>query len=152
MQHKNSISWILLKNSSKNSRFCKKGISWIFNSIALNLYYTGSFIWGISFHNLKYLDKPIKCLEMRAKIKSVRKFNEIFLYIFTYIQKSDIFPHTSIFTKNVCLVIFKYQNFPSISNFWHLSHVIWCSLDWVVSIYLVAFIKNTLYEPWTMWM
>ena len=28
---------------------------------------------------------------MRAKIKSVRKINDIFLYIFTYILKSDIF-------------------------------------------------------------
>ena len=52
---------------------------------------TSLFIWGISFHNLKYLDKPIKCLEMRAKIKSVRKINEIFLCIFTYIWKLDIF-------------------------------------------------------------
>ena len=59
-----------VKNSSKNSRFCKKVISLLFNSISLNLFDTGSFIWGITFHNLKYLDKPIKCLEMRAKIKS----------------------------------------------------------------------------------
>ena len=53
--------------------------------ISLNLFDTGSFIWGITFHNLKYLDKPIKCLEMRAKIKSVRNINKIFLCIFTYI-------------------------------------------------------------------
>ena len=33
-------------------------ISWIFNSIWLNLFDTGSFIWDITFHNLKYLDKP----------------------------------------------------------------------------------------------
>ena len=29
--------------------------------------------------------QAIKCLEMRAKVKSVRKINEIFLCIFTYI-------------------------------------------------------------------
>ena len=46
---------------------------------------------GITFHNLKYLDKPIKCVEMRAKTKSVRKISEILLYIFTYIWKSQIF-------------------------------------------------------------
>ena len=49
------------------------------------------FIWGINFHNLKYLVKPINCLEMRAKKKSVRKINKIFFCIFTYIWKSDIF-------------------------------------------------------------
>ena len=31
---------------------------------------TGSFIWGITFHNLNHLDNPIKYLEMRAKTKS----------------------------------------------------------------------------------
>ena len=45
---------------------------------------TSLFIWYISLHHLTYLDKPIKCLEMRAKIKSVQKINEIFLCIFTY--------------------------------------------------------------------
>ena len=57
------------ENPSKNSRFEEEKL--------LNLFDTGSFIWGITFHNLKYLDKPIKCLEMRANIKSVRKINEI---------------------------------------------------------------------------
>ena len=42
-------------------------------------------------HNLKYLDKPIKCLQMRAKIKSVRNMNKISICIFTYIEKLDIF-------------------------------------------------------------
>ena len=69
----------------------KKMVSWIFNSISLNLFHTGSFIWGITFENIKYLDKPITCLEMTAKIKSVWKINEIFLCIFTYFKKSDIF-------------------------------------------------------------
>ena len=64
--------------------FEEKMVSWIFNSISLNLFHTGSFIWDITFHNLKYLDKPIKCLEMTAKIKSVWKIIEIFLCIFTY--------------------------------------------------------------------
>ena len=84
-------------------------ISWICNSIALNLFYTGSFIWGISFHNLKYLDKPIKCLEMRAKIKSVRKINEIFLCIFTYIWKLDIFSTYLNFDKKWFFGYFKSQ-------------------------------------------
>ena len=57
------IFFVKIEVFGKNVRF----------SIALNLFYTGSFIWGISFHNLKYLDKPIKCLEMRATIKSVPK-------------------------------------------------------------------------------
>ena len=85
------ISNFYLNFFGKIQDFAKKAISWIFNSIALNLFFTYSFIWGISYHNLKYLDKPIKCLEMRAKWKSVRKINEIFLCIFTYIWKLDIF-------------------------------------------------------------
>ena len=75
----------------------------------MHLFYTGSFIWGISFHNLKYLDKPIKCLEMRAKIKSVRKTNEIFLCIFTYNWKSDIFSKYLNLTKNIFKLGFGYQ-------------------------------------------
>ena len=50
-----------------------------------NLEFKLEFFWYISFHHVKYLDKPIKCLEMRAKRKSVWKNNEIFLCIFTYI-------------------------------------------------------------------
>ena len=75
---KNSISCILIKNS----RICTykkflhtKQISWIYNSISLNLFDTGSLIWGITFHNLKYLDKQIKCLEIRANMLSVWKIN-----------------------------------------------------------------------------
>ena len=41
--------------------------------------------FGISLNNLNYLDKQIKCLEMRANIKSVQKNNDIFICIFTYI-------------------------------------------------------------------
>ena len=66
-------------------------LNWIFMIHFYGIFNTSLSIWGISFHNLKYLDKPIKCLEMRAKIKSVRKINEIFLCIFTYIWKLDIF-------------------------------------------------------------
>ena len=55
----------------------QKSIAGIFNSISLNLFDTGSFILGITFHDLKYLDKPIKCLEIRAKMKSVQKFNQL---------------------------------------------------------------------------
>ena len=72
-----------LNFSAKFTKFKKLNFYVFFN--------TSFFIWGFSFHNLEYLDKPIKCLEMRAKIKSVRKINEIFLCIFTYIRKSDIF-------------------------------------------------------------
>ena len=61
-----------------------------FNKMSLNLQTSSSIFW-ISVHNLKYLDKLIKCLKMRANQRSVRKINEIFLCIFTYISKSDIF-------------------------------------------------------------
>ena len=40
---------------------------------------TGSCIWGITFHNLKYLDKPDKM----PKNESKYKINEIFFCIFT---------------------------------------------------------------------
>ena len=83
----NSISGILPKKKIQD--FEEKND---FLNLLLNLFDTGSFIWGITFHNLKYLDKSIKCLEMRAKIKSVRKINEIFHCIFTYIWKKNIFP------------------------------------------------------------
>ena len=66
----------------------------------LNFYgffYIIIFIWGITFHNLKYLDKPIKCLEMRAEIKSVR-FYEIFLVISHIFKNRTFFPHSSILT------------------------------------------------------
>ena len=46
--------------------------------------FTGSFVWCISLHNLIYLDKPIKCLEIRAKTKLPWNIYEIFLCIFTY--------------------------------------------------------------------
>ena len=41
-------------------------------------------------------------------------------------------------------VIFKtqYQNVPIIPTFWHSFYGIWCSLGWVLSLYLVTFIKN----------
>ena len=57
-------------------------------------------------------DKTKKCLEMRANIKSVRKIHEIFLCIFTYIWKFDIFSTYLNFDKNDFLVILKakYQN------------------------------------------
>ena len=100
---------VRIQNTRLNSRFCKEMISWIFNSISLTLFDTGPFIWGITFHNLKYLDKPIKCLEMRAKIKSVRKINEIFLCIFTYIWKSDIFSKYLNFDKKYFFDYFKSQ-------------------------------------------
>ena len=84
-------------------------ISWIFNSILLSLFDTGSFIWGITFHNLKYRHKPIKCLEMRTKIKSVWKIKKIFLCIFSYIWKSGIFSIYLNFDNIVFFVYFKSQ-------------------------------------------
>ena len=45
-------------------------ISWIFNSITLNLFDTGSFIWGITFHNLKYLDHIILDYILKSDIFS----------------------------------------------------------------------------------
>ena len=46
---------------------------------------------------------------MRANIKSVRKINEIFLCIFTYIQKSDIFSTYLNFYENIFFGYFKSQ-------------------------------------------
>ena len=84
-----SKSWIFYLNFCQNSR------NLIFILNFHRFFYTSPFIWYISIHHVKYLDKPIKCLEMRAKIKSVWKiFLCIFRCIFTYMWKSDVFPHT----------------------------------------------------------
>ena len=89
--------------------------SWHFNFLGKNLSKWVSVQWYISIHHVKYLDKPIICLEMRAKIKSVRKINEILLCFFTYIWKSDILPRTSIMTKNLFLSKLRYVG--KMSNF-----------------------------------
>ena len=76
-------------------------------SVTLNLFDTGSFIWGIAFYNLKYQDRLIKCLEIRAKIKSVWKINEIFLCN-SLISKIRIFlRQNSILMKNLFFVTLK---------------------------------------------
>ena len=81
-----SKSWIFYLNFCQNSR------NLIFILNFHRFFYTSPFIWYISIHHVKYLDKPIKCLEMRAKIKSVWKiFLCIFRCIFTYMWKSDVF-------------------------------------------------------------
>ena len=67
------------------------------------------FIWCISIYQLKYLDKLIKCLELRAKIKSVQKIHEIFLCIFKYIWKLDIFSTYLNFDKKWFFCYFKSQ-------------------------------------------
>ena len=105
----------LLLSFVKIQDFATKIISWIFYSFLLILFDTGSFIWGITFYNLKYLDKPIKCLKLRANQRSVRKINEIFLCIFTYISKSDIFSTYLNFDKIFLLVTLKakYPNDPN---------------------------------------
>ena len=70
---------------------------------------TSLFIWYISLHHVKYLDKPIKCLEIRAKMKPVWKINKIFLCIFTYIWKLDIFSTYLDFDENWFFGHFKSQ-------------------------------------------
>ena len=65
--------------------------------------------WYLAFQIIKIEDKPIKSLEMRAKIKSIRKINEIFLCIFTYIWKSDIFSTFLNFDKKYFFDYFKSQ-------------------------------------------
>ena len=78
---------ILNLNLNLSSKMKKlKFYSEIYEFVNANL-----FSWYIFIHHVKYLDKLIKCLEMRAKMKSVRKINEIFLCILTYIWKFDIF-------------------------------------------------------------
>ena len=75
-------------------------------------FFTCLFIWYISIHHVKYLDKPIKCLEMIAKIKSVQKIYEIFFVFALIFENQTFFPNTSILTKNVFFGILKaeYQN------------------------------------------
>ena len=96
----------------KKSFFCKI-LKYYLNFLAkfkkLNFYLsfygffnTSLFIWYISIHHVKYLDKPIKCLEMRAKIKSVRKINEIFFVFSPIFENRTFFPHSSMLTKNIC--------------------------------------------------
>ena len=60
----------------------------------------------------------IKCLEMRAKIKSVRKNNEILFCIFTYIWKLDILSTYLNFIEKWVFVTLKakYQNLPNYGN------------------------------------
>ena len=84
------------------------------------------------------------CPEMRTKTNSVRQINEFFLCVFTYIWKSDIFPTYFNFDENCVLVNLKarYQNVPSISNFWHLSYAIGTPQAKLVSSYFQAFINN----------
>ena len=91
--------------------FAVKMMFCILNLIFLNFFNTNFYLWYNSLLPVKYWAKPIKCIEMRAKIKSVRKIYKIFLCIFTYIGKSDNLPHTPILTKNDFLVtlIAKYQ-------------------------------------------
>ena len=50
-----------------------------------------------------------KSLEMGAKIKSVRKINEIFLLFSLILKNHTFFPHTSILTKKVFFGYFKSQ-------------------------------------------
>ena len=97
-------SWILTWIFRQNSR------NWIFLLNIYGIFNTSLFIWYISIHHVKYLDKPIKCLEMRAKIKSVWKINEIFLCIFTYIWKLDIFSTYLNFDEKWFLVILNYYS------------------------------------------
>ena len=73
------------------------------------IYYTSPFIWYICIHHVKYLDKPIKCLEMRAKIKSVRKFSFVFSVVFSLICENRTFFTYLNFDEKYLLVYFKSQ-------------------------------------------
>ena len=58
----------------------------------LDFFWKYSFsLWCIPLHFVKYEDSTIKCLNMRAKTKSVWWINEIFLCIFTNIWKFNFF-------------------------------------------------------------
>ena len=74
-------------NFQQNSR------NWIFILNFHGFFYTSPFIWYISIHHVKYLDKPIKCLEMRAKIKSVRKYlvSNLIILEFDCFLKNNVF-------------------------------------------------------------
>ena len=55
------LNFKLIFSSKFNKLNFYVDLLWIFN--------TRAFIWYISIHHVKYMDKPIKCLEMRPKIK-----------------------------------------------------------------------------------
>ena len=122
----------------------QKNNSWIFNSISLNLFYACSFIWDINFHNLKYLAKPIKCLKIRVKVKLVRKINEIFLCIFTYIFKLGIlFIHLN-FEEKYLFGYFKakYQNVQAKVKLWPIFGLTKQLSVWALSKYFWSIIMN----------
>ena len=71
--------------------------TWIFRQHSKNLiilliiyecFNTGPFIWYISIHHVKHLDKLIKCLEMRPNIKSNWY---IFFQLFPYKFNINVF-------------------------------------------------------------
>ena len=61
----------------QNLEFWNSG-NWIFSYF----FDTSFYLWYNSLLPVKYQNKPIKCLEMRTKIKSVQNINKIFLCIF----------------------------------------------------------------------
>ena len=91
--------WIFYQNSR----------NWIFMLNFYGFFNTSLFIWHICIHHVTYLDKLIKCLEMRANVKSVREINEIFLCIFTYIWKLYIFSKYPDFNEKWFFGFFKSQ-------------------------------------------
>ena len=82
----NSISWILTKIQVHIQNIAKKMISWIINSISLNFFYTGYFIWFITLHSLKYLDKPIKWIKISSE-----NYWDFSLYFHLYLKIGHLF-------------------------------------------------------------
>ena len=66
-------SWIWTWIFSQNSR------KWILLLNFYEFFKTIIFVWYISIHHLTYLDKLIKCLEMRENIKSKWYIFQLFL-------------------------------------------------------------------------
>ena len=104
-------------------QYFKKNGFLIFNSILSNLCHTSFFIWGITFHNLKYLAKPIKCIKMRANIKSVGKLMR-FSFVFSLIFKIGIFFHIPQFWRKMFFGYFKSPIFKCLNHIKILPHVL----------------------------
>ena len=97
---KNSRINLVCKILNFNLNFRQKSRNWIFILNFHWFFHTSPFIWYISIHLVKYLDKPIKCLEMRAKIKSARQIN---------VENMTFSPNSSILMKKCFFCYFKSQ-------------------------------------------
>ena len=95
------------------------------------------FIWCIPLHPVKHEDSSIRCLGMRANIKSAWRVNKIFVYIFTHIRKLHVFPHIPqfcwkmlfwLFSKLNIKMSYPYRNFATKIIF---KNSLWSDLIWV---------------------